>query len=108
KEQILQAARETEASVNDNCAEARARWEQAPSGEIADMAGLQEELEQAQLTNREIDKRSRRRELESQGRMKRDEADGLTRAMDDREEQKRNAIAQAKMPVDGLTLGERT
>ena len=103
----LTAAEHTEQSVHDAVAQARIDWEQAPSGEMVDTAALDEELERAQLVNREIDKRTRQAGLIEQRRAKQAEADQLTRAMEDREEEKRKAISEAKMPLDGLTVTEK-
>ena len=103
----LTAAEHTEQSVHDAVAQARIDWEQAPSGEMVDTAALDEELERAQLVNREIDKRARQAGLIEQRRAKQAEADQLTRAMEDREEEKRKAIGEAKMPLEGLTVTEK-
>jgi hypothetical protein len=107
KQKVLTAAEHTEQSVHDAVAEARMAWENAPSGEMADTASLDEELERAQLVNREIDKRTRQAGLIELRRGKQAEADQLTRAMEDREEEKRKAIADAQMPLEGLTVTEK-
>jgi len=108
REKVLTAAERTEQSVHDAVAQARIDWEQAPSGEMVDTAALDEELERAQLVNREIDRRTRQAGLIEQRRAKQAEADTLTRAMEDREEEKRKAIGEAKMPLGNeLTVTEK-
>lgn len=85
---------------------AHAAYDAAPAGEIVDVSGIVEELEQAQLTNREIDKRevylARQRTMQ----VKQREADALTRAMADRQEEKTLALDNAKLPVEGLTFDD--
>ena len=80
--------------------------DEAPSAELIDLQPLNDELAQAQLTNREIEKRARREELDVKLAEKQKEAATLTRKMEEREEQKRNALASAQMPIGGLTFSE--
>jgi hypothetical protein len=77
-----------------------------PAPEFADVSALTAELQKVQLTNREIDKRDRRAVLEKELAAKVREAGTLTRAMEDREESKRSALATAKMPITGLSFDE--
>lgn len=77
-----------------------------PDGQMVDVSALTAQLQTVQLTNREIDKRVRREGLRKQLTEKQRSADTLTRAMEDREEAKRNAISSAKMPVPGLAFDE--
>lgn len=79
-----------------------------PAGEFVDVSKLTTDLQQAQLINREIDKRVRREKLETDLKEKEKSANALTRAMEDREEKKRKAMADVKMPVPGLTFDEET
>lgn len=79
---------------------------EAPEGQFADVATLTSQLQEAQLINREIDKRERRVAKENELNGRRREVDTLTRAIDDRNEKKAAALATAKMPVDGLTFDE--
>ena len=104
--QVLTAAQNTEESTLAAVVEARAAWQNAPAGELADTAALVEELQTAQLTNREIDKRTRYQDLERQIQEKEREAGRLTRNMEEREEQKIAALSAAKMPVAGLSFNE--
>ena len=106
--QVLQAALDTEQSMHEAVAEARVNLENAPSGQMIDTQILMEQLEHAQMVNREIDKRSRREGLEAQLKTAQTDSSRYTRAMEDRDEEKRNAVANAKMPIEGLTLGEKT
>lgn len=78
----------------------------APAGEFADVSALTSQLQEAQLQNREIDKRERRKAKEAELNGKRREAETLTRAIDGRNEKKAAALANAKMPVEGLTFDE--
>jgi hypothetical protein len=105
--QALQAAQNTEQSVHDAVAEARVALENNAPADVINTAALLEELERAQLANREIAKRVRREILEAQAAAERTESQALTRAMEDREEEKRRLYSEAKMPIDGLTLGEK-
>jgi DNA repair exonuclease SbcCD ATPase subunit len=89
-----------------NLEQADKAYADAPAGELVDVTALTQELQTVQLTNREIDKRSRREDREKQLRLKRQRADSLTRAIEDRTEQKRTAMQTATMPVAGLTFDE--
>lgn len=77
-----------------------------PAGEYADVTALAQELQDAQLTNREIDKKIKRDALQKQLDEQRRMTSELSRRIDDRNERKRGAIAEAKMPVDGLTFND--
>ena len=80
--------------------------EALPFGVYAQTTELTEELSQAQLVNREIDKRTRRDVLSGQLNAKRKAADQLTRNIEGREEEKRSAVAKGKMPVEGLSFDD--
>jgi hypothetical protein len=92
--------------VQEYVAEARMAWEQAPDGQMVDVTALDEELERAQLTNREIAKRERRDEIEGQVQEQERKAAQYTRAMEGRDEKKTASLAGARMPLDGLALVE--
>jgi DNA repair exonuclease SbcCD ATPase subunit len=79
-----------------------------PEPATVNIAELTTELEQARIANREIDKRERRADLMRRAADAERNASRLTRAMEDREEAKRNALAEAKIPVAGLTFDEAT
>jgi energy-coupling factor transporter ATP-binding protein EcfA2 len=103
---VLTAARNTTREVQEYVAEARMAWEQAPDGQMVDVTALDEELERAQLTNREIAKRERRDEIEGQVQEQERKAAQYTRAMEGRDEKKTASLAGARMPLDGLALVE--
>jgi hypothetical protein len=104
KQQMLTAAADQVQNLQQAMADAIDAWENAPWGELIDLSVLDEELDRAQLTNREIGKRERRDQLEAQAEEQQRESARLTHAMEAREERKREALAAAKMPVDGLTF----
>jgi len=81
-------------------------YKEAPEGTLIDVGELLKEQQHIQLVNREIDKRIRRQGIEEQLRAKKSETEKLTRAMEDRIEQKTTAIQNAAMPVEGLTFNE--
>jgi P-loop containing region of AAA domain len=105
-QQVLQAARALTHEVDQAVVDAREAWESAPDAEMVDTNELMAELQQAQLINREIDKRTRWEELNEQTRAKENESAQLTRNIEGREEKKRVALADAKMPLEGLTFNE--
>jgi hypothetical protein len=102
----LDAAQEQTSALAQALSEADDAWQNAPVGELLETNALLEELQQAQTTNREIDKRTRREALEAQRDAKERESRELTRKMDAREEHKRRAIEKAKMPIEGLSFTE--
>jgi hypothetical protein len=102
----LQAAEAQEETLEQSVVDAQNAWEAAPAGELLDTNTLLEELQEAQKVNREIARRDRRQEIDRQREEVERDARELTRRMDDREERKRDAIAKAKMPVEGLTFTE--
>lgn len=81
-------------------------YDEAPESTQVDVAELTQQLQTAQLTNREIDKWAKRKALEEKLQAQRREADVLTRAIERREEEKRTALANAKLPVEGLAFNE--
>ncbi len=81
-------------------------FSEAPVGGLVDVTALTQELQQAQLINREIDKRARREELETQLRDQRHKVEDLSRAMERRLEEKMSALSRATLPVPGLTVDE--
>jgi DNA repair exonuclease SbcCD ATPase subunit len=83
-------------------------WEVAPAGHIVDVSVIAAELENVQLVNREIDKRVRREAVEDLLRTEQRKSMDLTRAIEARDEQKAQALRDAKMPLDGLTFDEES
>ena len=69
-----------------------------------DTAQLGEEIKNAQATNKQIEKRNQRAQLEARRLELEALAAKLTDQMEQREQQKRAAIAAAKLPVEGLSF----
>ena len=78
--------------------------EDPPAAE--DVAAIQLELEAAQQTNRLVEQRGRKAQFEHEAADLETQARDLTATMDARTKAKADAIARAKMPVDGLGLGD--
>ena len=102
---VLIAGRTT---LEEKLEAATAAFHTAPEPEYLDTAKLTAELQQAQATNREIDRKTRRDEIKTKLDEKRKESTEITRAMERRTEKKRAAIANAKMPVEGLTFSDES
>jgi energy-coupling factor transporter ATP-binding protein EcfA2 len=102
----LQAALNIQEQLAVNVAEANKAFEEAPVAEMVDLRPLLDEQAAAQLTNREIDKRTRQKELAAQAHAAARQAETLTRQMEAREELKRETMAGVKMPLEGLTFNE--
>lgn len=94
------------ATLQEKLDAATAAFNEAPEPAYLDTAKLTAELQQAQSTNREIDRRNRRAEVQAKLDERRKEAAKLTRDMERSAERKRSAIANAKMPVEGLTFSD--
>jgi chromosome segregation ATPase len=84
----------------------RQQVEAMPSGQYANATQLTEELQQAQIVNREIGKRTKRDILQGQLNSRRDRGAQLSRQMEQRSAEKNTAIAKAAMPVEGLSFDE--
>lgn len=82
-------------------------FQSAPAGDLVDVGALSQELQSAERTNRAIDERARYDSLKAQKDEKTRKAAQLTRAMEQRAEKKRAALANAKIPVDGLIFDEQ-
>ena len=96
------------ATLQEKLEAATAAYEAAPEPEYLDTAKLTAELQQAQATNREIDRKAHRDQVKANLDAKRKESAEITRAMERRTEKKRAAIANAKMPVEGLTFSDES
>ena len=70
---------------------------------VTDLRG---QIESAKATNAGVDAREKRAEALKVAQDLEAQAQALTKAMEDREAQKRAAIEAAKLPVPGLTFGE--
>jgi AAA domain len=86
---------------------AQAKFDTAPAGELVDVAALTMELQNAQRTNRAIDQRAAFDTITAKRDAKRQQSENLTRQMEAREEKKRIAMENAKIPVTGLVFNER-
>jgi chromosome segregation ATPase len=93
-----------EEAVTKRHKQAEDTFRAAPAGEPIDVGTLTAELQSAQRTNRAIESRSRYDQVKTERDAKKKKAEDLTRRMEMREEKKREAIAKAKMPVEGLTF----
>lgn len=105
-ENTLLAFEKVTVSMEEQVQAAATALQNAPDVNLADTSALVSELQAAHLTNQEIDKRSRRLALDEELTQVEREAARLTRTMEGREERKREALAGAQMPVDGLTFSE--
>lgn len=84
----------------------RRRLKTAPDlPEPLDTAHLAERLTEARNTNANAEKLAQKAELERQAAEHEKISEALTAAMESRDQQKNAAIAAAKLPVPGLTLG---
>lgn len=70
-----------------------------------DLQAIRAKLPAAEETNRKIAQRERRKQLEAEAEAKEAAALDLTQAMEARTKVKEEAIAKAKMPVEGLGFG---
>lgn len=106
-EKTLEAAQSIHVQLMTNEAAAKQAYEEAPSADLVDTQPLLEELQQAQLANREIDRRTRWEELDQARQTAERDAETRTRSMADREERKSAALAGAKMPIEGISFDEK-
>jgi chromosome segregation ATPase len=105
-EQALDAAQQLQKEIEKRHKAAERAFHDAPAGEPIDVGALTNELQSAQRTNRAIDTRNEYNTLRTEIDAKKRDAANLTRQMEARDEQKRQALATAKMPVEGLTFDE--
>jgi hypothetical protein len=101
---VITAAEKQQQQLSQAVADAQQALEQAPQPVMLDAAAIVEELTHAQMVNREIEKRDRQNALKVEYEEKAAKARALTRAMETREEEKNRAVANAKMPIEGLTF----
>jgi len=104
--EALKTATAAGKTLGADLAQAEKLHEAAPNGEPIDVAALTTELQSIQRTNRRIEERDRKRALQAQLDAKQKAAQNLTRAMEAREEKKRNAVGKAKLPVEGLSFND--
>lgn len=77
-----------------------------PLPEKKDPAAIRTRLDEAKKTNAAVEQSTRREALQLEAAELEKQADALTERMAAREEEKRAAIAAAKLPVEGITFGE--
>jgi DNA repair exonuclease SbcCD ATPase subunit len=78
----------------------------APDGHLVEVGQLAIDLQDAQRTNRAIDARNVWNDLNTELQKHRSDSEQLTRAIEQREEEKRTSLASVEMPVKGLTFDE--
>lgn len=105
-ERDLQKERKILADAVKQAEEAKEQAEAIHPHPSVDIAGLTARLEQASIAAREKSKADRKNALLEQAREKRRREETLSRQIADREEAKRDALAKAKIPVEGLTFDE--
>ena len=86
---------------------AEKEYRAADPGAPVDVVELSRQLQAAERTNHAIDRRAEYDQVKADKETKQRESDLLTRRMEQRAEQKRSAMANAKIPVPGLTFDER-
>jgi DNA repair exonuclease SbcCD ATPase subunit len=88
-------------------AAAEKRLQEAPPlPEATDLSSFRERIQQATVINALVRQKNESDKLTAELDSKKKESEGLTKAMEKREEQKRKAISNAKMPIAGLTFGK--
>lgn len=71
-----------------------------------DTAPIRAKLAAAKETNALVEKALEKKRLQERSRGLEEESDALTKAIDERNATKQKAIAEAQMPVDGLSFGD--
>ncbi len=110
-ERLMQQAKESESDAMKLAKEADAITEKLKSsGALPDeskieLAEIKTQIDSAQATNKLIAKRDQLKELIDYRDKYISESEALTAAMNKRTQEKQNAIASAKMPVNGLGFG---
>lgn len=77
-----------------------------PLPDPTDTADIVAKIEAARRTNAAVTRKKRRAELIAAAAKLKAESESLTRKMDERDQEKAEAIAKAKMPVDGIGFGD--
>lgn len=73
---------------------------------VADTAALKEKIEAARIVNKNVALAQQKKDWLAKAKAAETESEKLTKAMKDREEGKRQKIAAAKMPVEGISFGD--
>jgi DNA repair exonuclease SbcCD ATPase subunit len=106
-EAAMNSLEEKRAAVTDRITKAQQRLDEAPPlPEPKDAAEVRERLEKAEAINKLIEARARRDLLAKEAEGLEAQSEALTKAMEARAKQKADAIAAAKMPVEGLGFGD--
>ncbi len=71
-----------------------------------DLAAIRQKINSAKATNEALKERDRKRALQNEAAALERESAELTQRMDERNARRQKAIAEAKMPVDGLGFGD--
>lgn len=100
----LKAAEAQRKRLAKDIEEARAALAACPLPTTVDLAPLMVELRDAEMINREIERRDSAKQLTAERNQLQAESDALERAIKLRAEKKREAIANAKMPLPGLSF----
>ena len=74
--------------------------------ELVDISKLSEEISKAEKHNREVEAGARKKKLEAEAASLAKKSEELTKAIEDRNKNKQDAIASAKLPVPGITFGD--
>jgi DNA repair exonuclease SbcCD ATPase subunit len=106
QEKLLKAADSSIAAAEKAAKKMSDDAQTAPKGDYVDVTELTRELTAANETNRQIERQLQRTRLLEDAAAKDKEITRLTRAMEQREERKRDAFTNAKLPVPGLTFDE--
>lgn len=95
------------ADVDERAAERRRQIAAAePLPEPIDTAALRERIDDARTINAAVALREQRQRIEAEAAEAEAQAAALTKAMEERAAQKRDAIAKAALPVPGIGFGE--
>jgi hypothetical protein len=107
---LRRQAAELDAQADEAEAKAKAALEAhaalPPLRGLVDVSDVRQQIEEARTTNAGIAKRIERDSLSSKAAEQEWLADALTDAIDTRNEEKKEAIAAAEMPVPGLGFGD--
>lgn len=107
---LIQEAERLEAEASElteDAADARERLAKAEAlPELVDVAATRDKLNEARAHNARGARAAEKKRLLAEAEDLEAQSEKLTKAMAAREEAKREAIAKAKMPVDGLSFGD--
>jgi hypothetical protein len=101
-ERLLQEATDDRNRANGSAAELGAL---PPLEDFVDTDALRRQLAEAEAINQAVARRQQRVALDAELEELRAKSKGYTEAMAERELSRKNALAKAKMPIDGLAFG---